>query len=121
MPSPLRVSLVNFHCRAPSTQDKTNREQCGGLDVSEIPGSQSLDRLKPSDGQSRHVDEREGLAGQGCAKASEPTGSHTLQASWIVLRSTGAPFRRRGRTIQIQEPTETHSPALFELAEKSDW
>jgi hypothetical protein len=35
------------------------------------------------------------------------------------LRSTGAPFRGRGRAIQ--ELTETHSPALFEMAGKSDW
>jgi hypothetical protein len=32
---PFRVSLVSFHCRAPSTQDKTNRGRRCGLDASE--------------------------------------------------------------------------------------
>ena len=120
MPSPLRVSLVNFHCRAPSTQDKTNREQRCALDASEIPGScHWVGSSQVADKAGTWMSEGDWL--ERCAKASEPTGSHTLQASWIVLRSTGAPFRRRGRLIQIQEPTETHSSALFELAEKTDW
>jgi len=32
---------------------------------------------------------------RGRAKPSERTGAHSLQASWIVLRFTAAPFRRR--------------------------
>ena len=117
MPSLFRVSLVNFHCRAPSTQD----QNVGGGVAAWTP--QKLRGVSHSVGSSQVTDKTDkwmsegGLGGR--AKPSERTGAHALQPSWIVLRSTGAPFRQRGRAIQ--ELTETHSPALFEIAGKSDW